>query len=329
MAERLSHNSREIKIAIRCDATAETGFGHFSRSFQLALFLKELHATVTFYGEYNAFALEMLASAKISSVETSGFETLLFDPEEILILDSYLFDQPYLNRALERQKAVVLIDDFNRLKTNEVDLVFNPSIAAQERFAYAAEKVLLGTHYIPFKKEYAAIREQKQVDEIKSILLFVGGSDLHHIGPDLLRLIDNNVSGKQCVYISNNASDFPECKNSWKSMKPTQKLEKVLSKTDLLICGGGFVKYEAAFCKIPVISVNQTFDQWEESTFVEKHGLLLNCGIGNKFDEQEFVAALKKVQTTDYLKRFRQHTEKKFSTNSGNQLAKAILALAK
>lgn len=319
------------QVLIRCDGNTNVGYGHFSRCLNLARYLFRCGLKrIVFGGSFCTFAQAQIARYGFALREMTDY-TLPVDLSgfQLCVLDSYAFEQSYLDYLCQQPYKVVLIDDFCAHNDQAVDLLFNPSIGA-ERFAYRARRVLLGPKYLPFKPEMAAVRlhhESMPATAVKHIGVFMGGRDHFDLGPALVRLLARQLPDARGVFIRSDPSQtLPAELVLWDTMQPSEALETVLQNMDVLICGGGLIKYEAAYCRIPSICLNQTPEQAGETVYLAQRHLTLDAGLASAFDKNRFFGVLSEVQSQAYRRRFQQASTDCFDLYSGEKLAKAIVA---
>ncbi len=101
--------------------------------------------------------------------------------------------------------------------------------------------------------------------ENEIILSALGTLDKFFFGCTFLLL------GMECFLVSRNQNNF-------QMEKFTSNIEEVYKKVDLVISGGGLVKYESAFCSIPNFSLAVTKEQDDETTLFELNDLTYSIG---------------------------------------------------
>ncbi len=318
---------RNIELAFLCDGNETVGYGHFFRCFYLAKHFHLLGQKIVFSGDFSAFARERLERVSISWIQRNSYL-----PAEIptacdaIIVDSYQVEQTFINALTGSGKVIMLIDDFCKYDYARVDVLLNISIGAG-RFAYNAKQVLIGPEYMPFDSAFDAVRERKQVTAIRKVGVFLGGHDTHHLGAILVGLTDEYLKMESGVFISTTQVLPQGLRGLWTKMSPTHDVAGFLEEIDLIVCGGGLIKYEAAYCGVPSICIHPTRGHEEETQCLEKVGLTLNAGVGDVFDRCIFEALLDRVREKDYLSTFRDRSKQYLKTGSGRIVAEIIISL--
>ena len=108
-----------------------------------------------------------------------------------------------------------------------------------------------------------------------------------------IKEVDQDI---EIYYISNDFSGVLE-KNREDiiELKPTFEIEKILSLVDCVINGGGLIKYECSFCKIPSASLSTTKLQYEDTLVLKRKKMIEDLG---------FIESMSVDQLKENVKRF-------------------------
>lgn len=291
-------------LAVRCDANHVSGFGHVSRCVSLARHIRAVipQAKIKFVGDFSSFAREVIRGHDFDMhTYLGGFESVsvsIFDQADWIILDSYLYDQDYLNALTSLGKRTLVIDDECLLDFSNVDWIWNFRFGAEE-LPYLAKNKALGSKYFLTKPEFDDLRNrQNAIDDSESInvLLFFSGSDpelTHPIAEKTASILLEAFANLNILYISKRNLSVPDnFKDRIELVEPTIYIENIYARVDFVINGGGLTKYETAFCMIPSASVSLTELQYEDSKYLEKIGILYNLGFEDDLDEETFKARI-------------------------------------
>ena len=323
--------SETKKILFRCDQNEFSGFGHFSRCLNLARhFAIGNKFKVSFLGNYSDFAIELLNKYEISykNIEEKKFEkfeTEIFSQHNYVLFDSYFIDQDYINKVSRLSSKSIFIDDTCELDFTDIDLVINFRIDADKMFSYSAKNQALGQEYFIYKPEFKAIRKNfVPKNKVEKLVLFFGGMNLFNtIYETISQLIYDIDSSIEVFVITNQKIKF---KNSNVTILPlTFEIEKYLEDTDLIINGGGLIKYEGIFCKIPSATISSTQLQFDDTCILESKGILCNLGFMNKIGNTDLKKRLKELIETPKLRyEIFENSENIFSIDSINNIIKKI-----
>ncbi|MBN3039642.1 MAG: UDP-2,4-diacetamido-2,4,6-trideoxy-beta-L-altropyranose hydrolase [Candidatus Omnitrophica bacterium] len=176
---------------------------------------------------------------------------------DIVLIDSYVLDKEFYEQLSKTAALAIYIDDNMRLDYPQ-GIVVNGTIGA-EKFAYPKKEgliYLLGTQYTPLRKDFWTESESKIAEEVSSLLITFGGSDLSAMAfkvaealaktlPQLkLKVISNKgiqgkcLPGVDCIYELSAAG-----------------MRKAFEEADIVISASGQTLYELASLARPTIGV--------------------------------------------------------------------------
>ena len=97
------------------------------------------------------------------------------------------------------------------------------------------------------------------------MVVAIGGTDLHGLTEEIVKIVQNTVANVRVNPIKGNLSHI--------------KFLQAIQKADLAITGGGTTVFEAAFVGTPTITIAQA--PWEEKTtyFVQDKQISIYCGL--------------------------------------------------
>lgn len=186
----------KTRVIFRADAGHTIGLGHIVRCLALADTLKENFDILFICSSGNpsvtlmingAFTLKELESSSVSS-ELSELKEFL-KPNDILIIDGYSFDEKYQIGVKSCIHKLVMIDDVAD-RYFYADMIINHGgefIANQYRTEPYTKK-LLGFKYLLVRKEFKiGSRKDREIKNIESVFICMGGSDPFQITPKVLR----------------------------------------------------------------------------------------------------------------------------------------------
>ena len=323
-------------ILIRCDADEKSGFGHFSRCLNLARGIFELSQEnkIIFIGNFNALATQLLSEFGFGSLNASE------DREEQLnrakegdyfILDSYFIDQDYIDLFCDQGFKFIKIDDFHDMDLEKVDLVVNFRLNIDEK-AYRSKRLCLGTDYFPVRKELRDLRMRnlsRFSDEMRNILVFIGGVDQDRAGEAVVRVLDDFFKGLQITLITNqvNQMEYESQHNEIKTITMSYDIDKYFNEANLIITGGGLTKYECAYCCVPNAAISQNDGQAIDTTILAKEGLTYDLGMAKDIekDKEGFTNRIKNLCSPKVRREIYEKTKEKFKTESTRNLVLAVL----
>ena len=330
-----------MKMLVRCDATAEIGFGHLSRCIALAEALQLSGATTVFVGMFDEAAKEQL--------ELAGFAyTIMSQPlgsgpargelagqeADCVILDSYLADEDYLAKLNDLGSALVVIDDFRKLSDYPCTAILNFTQEAPS-FAYPdGPALLLGPRYLLARRRLVQTRklsvERDRRGPVQNLLVAVGGSDPKGITARLLQVLAGIASDVCVRTISANPEELAPHLSAFadgsEALPRQPDLSQALLWADAAVTGGGLIKYEAAYMSLPAASIAQNEGQDGESKVFAAAGLVFDLGPADKVSDEQLGKALDRfIKNDDLRKRMTMRMKDAFIPDPSANAARAIL----
>jgi spore coat polysaccharide biosynthesis predicted glycosyltransferase SpsG len=295
------------RILIRVDCDGSVGFGHFSRCLSLARVLRARSRSVqiAFWGRYDAFAESTLKRYRIPRLKppARGFAArdaaaaIAASREfDLLLVDSYHPEQAYLEALQGRSCKLAVIEDRHVLDLTGADLVICFRAGA-ELMPHGARKEALGLRYLIVKPELRAIRRRNLAGKPRALgkaLVFFTGRD---VDPVLLRkAVTATLSALPQAEVSYITRDGRPLKgvDRARPRRSRPDIEKLYAEADLIVTGGGLVKYESAYCAIPNVALSQTALQDQDTKILAARHLTHDLGMANGFDVARVAAQLAK-----------------------------------
>jgi spore coat polysaccharide biosynthesis predicted glycosyltransferase SpsG len=288
-----------MSLLFRVDCNATSGYGHFSRCLNLArnVCLVAPGEEVLFLGDLDAFACRLLDYYAIPWRESAPVGRDARDLAGVagrfdrVVVDSYLADRAYLGTLAKARWRTVLVSDFNPAVISGVDAVIDFTIEA-ETLAYGARRAYLGPRFYLNKPEFVEIRERNlkaSKREVRDVLLLIGGFQGNAAPVNvLLRGLDRACRNASIRLVRPPGVDPTRLaaleRNDLELMEPTPFVERLYAEADLVVSGGGLVKYESIYCAISNLSFSRTPKQREDSAKLEACGLTREPGMLHAMD---------------------------------------------
>lgn len=286
MSTKRSQPDAVRRILFRCDSGAETGFGHFSRCLNLARTLRGRSSAseVCFWGRYDDFSTGLLRhygierlTAPEQGCTAAELPATLAASEgfDALVLDSYGVEQAYLDALKGRRCRLAVLDDDQRHDLSGADLVICFRAGA-EALKYGARREALGIGYLVVKPELREIREKNlaaPARAVRKVLVFLSGRDP---GLRVLEGVLEAVSlpGLQVSYLARAAQPRVAARH----LPLSPQVEAAYAQADFVVCGGGLVKYESAYCGLPNACLSLTALQDADTRVMAERQLTLDLG---------------------------------------------------
>jgi spore coat polysaccharide biosynthesis predicted glycosyltransferase SpsG len=326
------------RLLFRCDSGADVGFGHFTRCLGLARTAREVdpRAQIAFWGRFDAFALGLLARHGVPAVEPSPDGFTLADAPALLavargydavVLDSYEAAQDYVDALATGPARLCVVDDMHVLDLSRADLAICFRAGA-EATPYGARREALGLRWLAVPPELRAVREanlQREEWRVQRVLVFLSG---RAADPTLLAALVHVAAlpGADLTYITRDGRPLPGVAPA-RVVAPGPGVEDLYRDADFVVCGGGLVKYESAYCGVPNACVSQTGLQAEDTRRMAARGLTLDLGDADAFDPTGAGARLRAFATdAAAVQRQRAAFRGILDTDSPRHLARLLLS---
>jgi len=184
-----------MKVYLITEGGDDIGIGHITRCLSLYQAFEEKGLSPVLIVNGDSTVKDLLPGKNFEIVnwlkedKLSGF----IKDADIVIIDSYLADYEFYKKVSNLVKVPVYIDDNKRLDYPK-GVVVNGTIYAEE-FNYPKKEdviYLLGSQYIPLRKEFWHVPEKEIKENIETIMVTFGGDDARNMTPNILKLLKEN-----------------------------------------------------------------------------------------------------------------------------------------
>jgi UDP-2,4-diacetamido-2,4,6-trideoxy-beta-L-altropyranose hydrolase len=326
-----------MKIAIRADGGADIGMGHIMRTLVLAKEISKIHDVFYICRVDNPLSEKYrIGIEKIKSegfvVKTIREDFILFDLKDIeadlLITDSYDVNEKYFDETKKMFNKTAYVDDMNLYYFN-VDFLINQNIDSVD-FDYKVNKdtkLLIGSDYIMLRDEFRDVSEKYIKEEVKDIMITVGGGDPHHITEQILenlKMIDYNFH----VVVGSSFQKDNYLKNFESSkviLYYNANMHEIMQKCDIAISACGGTLYELAVCGVPTLGLIIVDNQQGIAKKMDQLGMIKNMGWYDNLLKDKFIDDLNYI-CNDFVKRIEMSLKAKKAVD-GNGVKKIVKEL--
>ena len=319
-----------MKIALRVDGGSVMGMGHIMRTLVLA---KELAKTnVLFYVCKQDEPLTQKYINGINKVKQEGFEVILIDEDDVigglslveadcLITDSYEVSEEYFNKTKDMFSKTGYIDDLQLDNCfYNVDFIINQNVTANNYKYKCNDKtqLFLGTGYVMLRQEFRNSQPNKIKEEIKDVLITMGGADPSNFTLKLLKYI-KNLDYNFHVVIGPAFSKINEIEEEIKNNDNVKlyfnaNMLEIMKSSDIAIAAAGSTLYELGALGVPTLGVILADNQQAVAGEMHKNGCIINIGWHDKVEKNDILEALNIIN--DFK------TREEMSTNAIKQINK-------
>lgn len=274
-----------MKVTIITEGFQNTGYGHITRCISLYQAFEEKNIFPTLYINGDEKAKNFLANTNYKLINWLSHPAALIKEiinSDILIVDSYLASKEFYDNLSKFCRIILIIDDYMRLDYSS-GIILNGTINA-ESFPYPHKsnlEYLLGSKFIPIRKEFWNVSQRKSNRELKSILITYGGQDIRSLTiPTIKAIKDYNPQVNLKVVFGNKdeneikkLSDKFNYAEFYHSLSACEMKELMLN-CDIAIAAAGQTLYELAATGTPTIAVEIAENQknnileWHKTGFI-------------------------------------------------------------
>lgn len=274
-----------MKISIVTEGFRNTGLGHITRCLSLYEAFKEVRLLPKIYlnGDENSRPLLNCCNHELINWLENPSELLnKSKSSDVIIVDSYLANSAFYESISLNCDVPVFLDDNIRINYPR-GYVVNGTILS-EYFNYPVNeniKYLLGSRFIPLRKEFRNLPSKQISTHLNSILITMGGQDIRNLTIPILQSIQNSfpelsikvVVGKEF----NNQELLYSIINSKTELivsPDARQMFELMRTCDIAVTTAGQTVYEMAASGIPAIAIVAADNQKNNMAGWKKTGFL-------------------------------------------------------
>lgn len=253
-------------VVIFCDSGPRVGLGHLYRCLPMILLLKKYQIKCSLH-----------TPRDVSNIEKEFKQSLFIDiipkieGNSIVILDSYNHNKDWKQLIEQRNDLLFIRFDDRGIGFKGEDLVINSAPNAKS-INYKSHS-LCGVEYAAISSVFSINKKNKINNNVNSIIVSLGGSDINNQINIVLSYILKVFSG--VVYVAGEKiRNIKGGKVVYLGMLNQRQLSEYMKKSDLGIFSGGSTIYQSLCVGLPVIAVPQTSYQLQHAQLWKKMNAL-------------------------------------------------------
>lgn len=274
-----------MKAFIITEGYQSTGYGHITRCLSLFQAFQSKGITPLMIVNGDEPARHFLESSEYILLNwlDNTIELLnKIDSDSIIIIDSYKAGEGIYTMLKSRCALLAVIDDYMRLDY-DAHIIINGTIGS-ENYPYKKEggaKYLLGSGYIPLRREFLDVRPRIAKDIIGNVLITMGGQDIRGLTSPVIKMILEKYPGIICTAVVKKEFkvDF-EYFARYTNVKfvfdaDAQKMKELMENADIAVTAAGQTLYELARTGTPPVAIIVADNQiknlrgWVQSGFID------------------------------------------------------------
>jgi len=272
----------DFKVLILTEGGPNIGFGHLTRCNSIAEALVRRGASVLMVIHSDKLTVEHFCSHPfviLNWVDEPDLIWPLITDQNLVIIDSYLASRSFYQRVSERVPMAAYLDDDNRMAYPK-GVVINGSLAPEQLGYLNSSNLnyLVGWKYILLRHEFWPPSSFTINNEIRNVMLTLGGDDFRDLTPRLLQAINRRYPTihKRVVITHlfknfNGIQSLGDAFTEWVVEPDAGRMRLLMENCDLAISAGGQTLYELARIGLPTLVVRIADNQLSNiEGFVQK-----------------------------------------------------------
>ena len=329
------------KILVITEGGKTLGFGHITRTISIC----------TIFASFG-YEIEYIINGDSSIENIMNYPYQIFDWQTeqsrleenlknkyLILLDSILVKDDQIKRIESFNIPIIFIDDEKQRNILNKGFVVDWTILREKENLFENKKenvkYLLGSKYIPLRKEFYKENIQNIIKEnVSKIMITFGGSDVRNLTPKILEVLNINFPNiKKDVIIGPGFNNLEEIKKHSNNANinlitnaSTEQMIESMRTSDIAIAAGGQTLYELAHIGTPTIGIllveNAKADTigWSKVGFLNYIGTYCDLHL-----EEKLITAIKSLLTQENRLKAQENAHKYISKNGGQMLVKEIL----
>lgn len=202
-----------------------------------------------------------------------------------LLIDSYMVTERYLQRVSQLTYSVY-IDDLDAFHYPVNTLICYANYADKFRYdqRYPHTRLLLGTQYVPLRREFGRCGPKKIRKKAASLLLISGGTDNYHIIRNLLNGIDCDAFERVEAICGRYSKDYEALAEQYASSdkiklrRAVDNIKDYYDAADIVVSAAGITLYELCAAGVPVVSYTLADNQLDNARRFQEDGIIDYAG---------------------------------------------------
>lgn len=256
-------------LTIITEGGRTSGFGHITRCISIADCFQKYGFSIKFVINGDDSIYSVLEERQIIMCNWIKYKDRLLEVlnhSSIILIDSIEIADKQIVEIQSTGVPIIFIDDEKRRNVLEKGFVVDWTVLSNKKNYFFPKKkkvvYFLGSQYTPLREEYNAAKKNKIKENIQTIMVTFGGSDVRNLTPIFLKNLNDILPNcKKNIIIGSGFSNLQEIekfkdKNTNLILDATaSKMIEVMQESDLAIASGGQTLYELAKIGTPAIAI--------------------------------------------------------------------------
>lgn len=282
------------------------GFGHITRCLSISTIFKQCGFSINFIinGDDSIYSiLDETECIIFNWTEKQGYLIEILLKSSIILIDSIVITNKQLLEIQSLEKNIIFIDDEKRRNILDKGFVIDWTVLSNEKGYFLPKKenitYLLGSEYTPLRKEFSTAKQNIINQNVESIMVTFGGSDVRNLTPKILKtLVEYFPHITKYIVIGagftniNSIESYTDKNTNLIFNASTSTMIELMQSCDIAIASGGQTLYELALIGTPTIAILIVENAKDDTEGWGKVGTLKNIGW---YDDKKLLDNLKKT----------------------------------
>lgn len=308
---------KEKHLIFRVDASPTIGTGHLMRCLALAQAWKDAGGKAIFITacqskgllqrlQREEFDIHLIAHPYPHLGDWEHTKDILAaHPSAWVVLDGYHFDEVYQQRVKEAGHQLLMIDDMAHLKHYYADIVLNQNLHAPP-LHYPCEpytRLLLGTRYVLFRREFLAWRDWKrQIPEVaRRVLVTLGGADPENHTLKVIQALQRvDVPGLEATVVIGVSNPhlgmlketIGQSRIPIRLVQDARNMAQLMAWADIAVSGAGATVWELLFLGTPILILVLADNQRYSAEQIQSQEIGKNLGWAESISVEPLAEAI-------------------------------------
>ena len=294
-----------MNIVVFTNGNVDIGFGHISRTLNVANYLKKIGSTVkfcvpeecTYKNQISDYSFEVIVLKTFSETQESidKFRKCC----DTVIIDTVEKDYRSLEWLSRLNLFIVSITlfDFSNLNRYE-NISFYPTIKPTKVDIQGDVEVFSGRDYLTFNPLFENYINLNHREKAKKVLLTMGGTDPFGLTLRVLNSIKDLSDFNFTILLSENSPSYSQVKlivdkhSHLTLLSFVLDMPKRMAESDLIILNGGLTRYESCLVGTPFVAISIHQVQFEITKELTDLVGAINLGVFNEIDDNLIKSSL-------------------------------------
>ena len=172
----------------------QLGFGHINRCMSIASAAQEINEPLVMFVKNYGDILKLPKTNIFELDWVSDISAVNLSYKDVVILDVLDISESTLDLISRTVNRLFLVDDIGlpRYKhRHRIDWSIKSHVLGRENNSSKSEHIV-GPEYVPLRSSFRDLEKKNISDNLKNILVTLGGSDIKNITPSLLKFLSLN-----------------------------------------------------------------------------------------------------------------------------------------